>query len=214
LKTTVITTLILICLNLKAQDKYFIDYNKYCDKTEFVDIYRLVPRVEAYCLEYNLMSIELKSVLNCGDADTGYFEYSNDTLFLYTKQLPRMIVENGDTIYINPIVECDCLFNISFDIYGFSKIPNDIYFNGKPVELKNIKYKKRETTDSNGFSEVLFDDCGYNYRIKYGTNHKIERIFREQGDKRQILIYNENQKLVEIKTLKYSIDNIRSTFIK
>jgi hypothetical protein len=214
MKTLATLSVLLLSIALKSQEKYFVDYNKYCNKIEFEDLQRLMTRVDAYCLEYNLLTIELTTVINCGEADTGFFKYSNDTLFLYTEQVPRITVTDGDTTYFNGVVECDCFFNISFDIYGFSEIPKNIYFNGKSITLKNIKYKNRETFERNGHSEILFDDCGYNYRFQHNKSQKIERIYREMGLKRQIFVFNENQKLIEIKTIKNSIENVKSIKIR
>jgi hypothetical protein len=214
MKIFTIILILIVSFSVKSQEKYLIDYNKNCNVLGFEDMYRFITRVNSYCLEYNLLSIDLSTVMNCGEADTIFFKYSKDTLFLNTEQLPRISISDGDTTYFNGIVDCDCPFNINFDIYGFSEIPTSIYFNRKPIILNNIKYKKRETKEHNGFIEVLYDDCGYYYNIIYNKDQKTKKIFRTQGNKSQLLIFDENQKIIEIRTVKNSIDNISIVKIK
>jgi hypothetical protein len=214
MKIFIIILILILSFALKSQVKYLIDYNKNCNAFQFEDMYRFLTHVNSYCLEYNLLSIDLTTVMNCGEADTIFFNYSKDTLFLNTEQLPRISISDGDTTYLNGIVDCDCPFNLNFDIYGFSKIPTSIYFNGEPIILNNIKYKKRETIEHNGFSEVLYDDCGYNYKVIYNEDQKITKVHRMQGLKHQVLIFDENRKITEIRTIKNSIDNISIIKIK
>lgn len=196
--------LFFLALSIKGQDKILIDYNKYCEEQKSCEnIYRLNSYVDYIGLEFNLLTIGVKSVLNCGHADTGFFKISGDTLFLSTMQKKEFVEE----------VECDCLFNISFDIYGVAALPEAIYFNGKPIKVENSKYKESETIIRNGNSELVFDNCGYRYRYIYTRNESLETVCREKGMKKQMLTFDAKGNIVEISTMKGNIDSVRSVKI-
>lgn len=201
--------------SLLGQDQHFIDFTSHCeDINQYENIYRINNNINSICLNYNLLTIGVTAVLNCADADSGYFSFSGDSLFLYTSYSKTLKIINGDTTYISEEAECDCEFDIIFDIYGFKTIPTTIYFNGKPIEVINKKYKSQETTFQDNRKVLIFDQCGFQYSFKYNENNQLEKVYRKKGLKRQTLIIDKKGEVIEINTMKNDFYNIKSIKIE
>ena len=197
-----------------AQEAVLVDYQADCLEGLYIeDVNQIKNQVFAYNLFDSLLTIELSVTLNCGDADTAYIKFRNDSLFIET-EYSKEITENedGTKSIVYEEAECDCAFNLALDIYGIQKIPDYIAINNNSIEINNWKYRKGYTEELNGEQVIKVDDCGYTYHYLVSDKYGIIRIDRIKGIKKQMLIYEEGH-LYQITTFK-GLDSLKSILIE
>lgn len=201
------------CFSKKTTAPELLNYtSSECKDVYFKNLYKFQNRIISSTTNENLRTYNLFVVANCNKTAIGKIELNKDTLnFIFQgKQEYRtykhqkndsteVIVEE----WIEPLADCDCAFNISYQIKGLDTTKNYwTTLNGKRITNSQHKFKIIHKTPS----YKLINKDTINYIDIYGLKQGLHITFREDGKLYSKINYTDNQKISGLVKTYYNLD--------
>ncbi|MEM5566053.1 hypothetical protein WNY78_13105 [Psychroserpens sp. AS72] len=207
--------LCLVSLGCEAQIEIpqLINYSSSeCEEIYYQNRRKVQNRILNYTITDSSLVYKVFIATNCNSTDVGEIAFKNDTLKLIhhgVLEISEEIIKVNDSVTIvtevsiEEVVECDCAYELMYEIKGLKSVPKVVTLNDELITKTKHKYKvRRKATKFN-----IVNNDTINLIDIYGLKQKTHITLRPDGKLLSRIYFVDNQPIYGLVKVRYNAND-------